>query len=465
MATEQTPLAIHGTLIHSKNPTSIEILPDTLLLINANGTITHCIPNTPVNSASVALASINTSLPASSIRYIDPPSFLTPSFTDTHNHAPQYLQRGLGQGMHILDWLSTITFPNESRFSDPQYAQRMYTRLVSAFLKQGITTASYYASLHGPATRHLAEACLAQGQRALIGKCNMDRNSPPHYIEPSVDASLHETRECITHIRNLDPDGTTIRPVLTPRFAISCTAPLLQGLGQLATDDPTLAIQTHFNEAQQEIDATLSLFPEFTTEAQLYSHFHLLGPHTILAHCTIMPHDSEFDTLKYLDCGVAHCPIANSTVGGGFMAAPIRKFLDRGIKVGLGTDSGGGWSSSILDAMRMAIVVSNAREVQTAGQEKALTLDEIFWLATRGGADVVGLADKVGGFEAGLEFDALVITPNEVLSKDGEVVEQRDGVMTPVEVGEGWRSVWEKFVVSGDDRNISEVYVRGMRVK
>ncbi|KPI45645.1 Guanine deaminase [Cyphellophora attinorum] len=468
MTSPRISLAFHGTAIHSSSVSSIEILENTLITVDQQGKITNCIRPISAHEVPSTLAHLDPSFPAPSVRYITFPSFLIPGFVDTHNHAPQYLQRGLGQGMHILDWLSAMTFPNEARFADPVYAQRLYARAVSAFLKQGITCASYYSSLHGPATRHLAEACLAQGQRALVGKCNMDRNSPPTYIEPSVEASLAETKACIEHIRHIDPIGSMVRPVLTPRFAISCTAPLLSGLGDLATSDPSLAIQTHFNEAQQEVDATLSLFPEFSTEAQLYEHFNLLGPRTILAHCTVMSPDDgtgEMATLKRLECGIAHCPIANTSVGGGFMAAPIRTFLDKGIKVGLGTDSGGGWSSSILDAIRMAIVVSNAREVQSGGVEKALSPDEVFYLATLGGARVVGLGDTVGKFEVGREFDALIVRPNEVLSKEGEVVSEANGVMTPVETDESWRSIWEKFLVSGDDRNIVEVFVKGRCVK
>ena len=151
------------------------------------------------------------------------------------------------------------------------------------------------------------------------------------------------------------------------------------------------------------------------------------------------------------------------------MAAPIRRFLDRGINVGLGTDSGGGFSSSILDAIRQAIVVSNAREAQSDGNEKSLSLDEVFYLATLGGAKVCGLGEKIGSFEVGKELDAMIVRPNLVLGEDSEGKEQvlrdDDGVMTPVEVGDDIRTVWEKWLVSGNDKNIAEVYVKGRRVK
>lgn len=160
------------------------------------------------------------------------------------------------------------------------------------------------------------------------------------------------------------------------------------------------------------------------------------------------------EEVKRLDCGVAHCPVSNMTVGGGFMAAPVRDFLRRGIKVGLGTDSGGGFSSSILDAARQALVASNAREVESEGRDKGLTIAEVFYLATLGGARVCCLDDKIGSFEVGKEFDALVIN-----AADGT------GVMTMVEEEDSLNTIFEKFVMTGDDRNIEQVYVRGRLVK
>jgi guanine deaminase len=399
---------------------------------------------------------------------LPPGQFLIPGFVDTHNHAPQWMQRGLGQGMHILDWLDGITFPNEAKFADPSHAGKVYDKLVRGMLRQGVTTASYYGSLHEEATNVLASTCLEKGQRALIGKCNMNRNSPHIYCETSAEESISATKSCINHIRSIDPKSTLIKPVLTPRFAISCTAELLQSLGNMVRDDTSLAVQTHFNEAQQEIDATLSLFPEFTNEADLYSSFGLLTSHTILAHCTIMT-EYEIQKLQELRCGVAHCPTANMTVGGGFMAAPIKEFLRRGINVGLGTDSGGGYSSSILNAMRHALITSYARDAlyPTFGQAKetsvgdnkgggkeALRLEEIFYMATRGGAKVVGLDDKVGDFAVGKEFDALVV----------DLRDERSGVNVPLDEDDSPQRMLEKFIMTGDDRNIVNVYVKGRLV-
>ncbi|KAL1839713.1 hypothetical protein VTJ49DRAFT_1218 [Mycothermus thermophilus] len=388
-----------GPIIHSLSTSDLEILPRALLAINGEGKITAFLKHVDPDETSKTIQAPNLPQNLVQTHYLTPGQFLIPGFIDTHNHAPQWSQRGLGQGMHILDWLDAITFPNEARFRDPEHARRIYTSCVDGFLRQGITTAAYYGSLHAEATKILADLCLAKGQRALVGKCNMTRNSPDYYREASVEDSLRATEECIAHVREIDPEGSLVRYVLTPRFAISCDPEVLQGLGDLAKANPDLPVQTHFNEAEQEMNATRELFLQFKCEADLYEHYGLLPPgRSILAHCCYVS-DYELGRLKELGCGVAHCPIANMTVGGGFMAAPVRTFLSRGIKVGLGTDSGGGFSSSMLDAMRQAMIASHAREVQSRAEDKGLSVDEVFYLATLGGARVCGLETNVGNFE------------------------------------------------------------------
>ncbi|KAK4142818.1 uncharacterized protein C8A04DRAFT_29586 [Dichotomopilus funicola] len=450
----QIARAFVGPVIHSLSPSELEILPCALLVVSSEGVISSFLKSTDPQQTRDTLASLNFPPGLITIHNLERGQFLIPGFVDTHNHAPQWAQRGLGQGMHILDWLDAITFPNEARFRDPAYARRIYADCVDGFLRQGITTASYYGSVHGEATRILADLCLAKGQRALVGKCNMTRNSPDYYLDASVEDSLQVTRACIAHIRSRDPEGALIRPILTPRFAISCDDAALQGLGDIARGDPLLPMQTHFNEAEQEMQATAELFPQFTSEADLYEHFGLLNERSILAHCCYMS-EYEMSRIKALNCGVAHCPISNMTVGGGFMAAPIRDFMRRGIKVGLGTDSGGGFSSSILDAIRQAMIASHAREATSEGRDTGLSVHEVFYLATLGGAQVCSLADKVGNFEVGKEFDAVLV---------GTQGTER-GIMTLVEEEDSLKTVFEKFIMTGDDRNITQVFVRGRVVK
>lgn len=448
-------LAFHGAVIHSLSAEELEFSEDVLLIVDQRGKISALKKNVLQEDIVQCLSDLGISAESVKIRHLTRGEFLIPGFVDTHNHAPQWAQRGLGRGLQILDWLEQITFRNESKFQDPVYARKIYTSCVDGFIKQGVTTASYYGSLHGEATKILADICLEKGQRAFVGKCNMSRNATEYYKDASAEESLSVTLDVISHIRSIDPKFELVTPILTPRFAICCDSDLLTGLGKIAAANPEIPIQTHFNEAEQEIAATLSLFPEFTNEVDLYEHFGLLTNRSILAHCTHMQ-AYEIERLKELGCGVAHCPIANITVGGGFMAAPIRQFLRKGIKVGLGTDSGGGFSPSILDAMRQAFIVSNSKELTTGGADPSLTLSESFYLATLGGASVCGLDNQIGNFKIGKQFDALLIST---------VDERYAGAMTIVEDEDSLETIFEKFLMSGDDRSISDVWVKGRLLK
>lgn len=454
MTARSSPQAFFGTLIHSSDPSTIEYLPSTLIIINDVGQIEGLHTDTNEDKIPSLLATHNLTTTSCRTTILAPTEFLIPGFVDTHIHAPQWSQRGVGRGIPLLNWLQNITFKHEARCSDESYARRLFQGCVIGGLKQGVTTACYYSSRHAPATVILAEICLSLGQRALIGKCNMDRNAVDWYVDADVTSSLKDTEDVIMQIRTLDKEIGLVTPVLTPRFAISCSDALLKGLGALAAkpDYNSLPIQTHFNESQGEIEFTRTLFPFFEDETALYESFGLLTSRSILAHA-IYPTPRELERLRALDCGIAHCPVPNTTMDA-FMVAPVRQYLRRGMKVGLGTDCGGGFTSSMLEVMRMAFMVSVARESGSRGEDEPLSLAEGFYLATAGGARVCGLENKVGRFAVGMEFDALLVQTNEV-----------DGVMTPVEEGDTLDTVFEKFLMTGDDRNIVRVFVKGRDVK
>lgn len=116
----------------------------------------------------------------------------------------------------------------------------------------------------------------------------MDRQAPDSYRDADAAASLAETEACLAHVRRLDPAGALVRYVVTPRFAITCSPDLLAGLGALVRANPGLAVQTHFNEAEQEMRFTRELYPQFDNEVDLYAHYGLLTRDSILAHCCYM---------------------------------------------------------------------------------------------------------------------------------------------------------------------------------
>ncbi len=144
-----------------------------------------------------------------------------PGFCDLHVHAAQYRQIGLGMDESLLTWLEKYTFPEEQKFSNPAYAERVYEDFAAELAKRGLG--------------------------AYVGKVNMDRNAPDYLCETS-EASLAETEQFV-HA----PVWTDlVRPILTPRFAPSVTPKLLQDLGELARRE-NLPVQTHLSENKGEI--------------------------------------------------------------------------------------------------------------------------------------------------------------------------------------------------------------------
>ena len=388
-------------------------------------------------------------------------AFFFPGFIDTHNHAPQHPNTGLFGKTTLLDWLQTYTFPMESSFSDLKRAETIYRNFVSRTLSHGTTTAAYYATIHVPATNLLADICLARGQRALVGRVCMNSDlSPEYYRDTSVSQSVVDSKASIDYIRSIDPKGSIVRPVVTPRFAPSCTTDCLSEIGKLAKEEDAF-IQTHISENKGEIDLVKQLFPDSKSYTDVYDTYNLLTPKTILAHAIHLSNE-ERKTILERGSSLSHCPCSNTAITSG--CAPIRELLDEGHTIGLGTDVSGGFHPSILENVRHAIWTSRHLALQsTLGDKAKLSTEEALYLATRGGAAVVGLADKVGGFDVGKEFDAQVIDLGSVEAGGSNNSHFEAG---PVDMfgWESWPEKVEKWVYAGDDRNTVAVWVRGRLV-
>lgn len=398
-------------------------------------------------------------------------SFFFPGFVDTHIHASQYPNVGIFGKSTLLHWLKTYTFPLEAGLgADLAKARRVYARCVRRTLSHGTTTAAYYATVDVAATNILLDTCLARGQRALVGRVCMDepRTCPPGYRDESAAQALSRTRECLAHARAADPRGDLVRHVVTPRFAPACSREAMRGLGDLAREEG-LAVQTHVSENKVEIDMVREMFPaEFGRGGGgggypgVYDAFGLLGPRTILAHGVHLT-EGEADLVAARGAKVSHCPCSNSAITSG--AARVRWLMDRGIDVGLGTDVSGGYSASVLEAARQASLVS--RHVAMGGDERAkLSVEEVLYLATRGGARCVGLEARVGAFEVGMDWDAQLVRLDGVREGEGEDEGEQnaDGGNVDVFGWESWEEMVAKWLFNGDDRNTRKVWVKGRLV-
>lgn len=364
---------------------------------------------------------------------------IIPGFTDLHLHAPQYANRGLGLDKELIPWLDTYTFPEEGKYSDLDYAKKIYSRLINELWRVGTTRSVVFSSVHKESTKLLMDMFIESGLGAYVGKVNMDRNTA-EYLTEDTKESLQDTEEILKEYGN---KSRLVKPIITPRFAPTCSEELLQGLNDLAFKYKT-PIQSHLNENTSEILWVKELFPKSKNYASVYDDFKLFGQHkTVMAHC-VYCNDDEIDLMAKNGVYAAHCPYSNYNLSSGIM--PVRKYLNKGVPIGLASDISGGSSLSIPSVIRGTIQASKMIWLNTNKELSQLTFSEGFFLATKGGGSFFG---KVGSFEKGYDFDALVIDDSRLSDIRELTVEERI----------------QRFVYIGDDRNIVERYVEGIRIE
>ncbi|KII88295.1 hypothetical protein PLICRDRAFT_54137 [Plicaturopsis crispa FD-325 SS-3] len=449
----------YGAVINPQDLVSYQALPRCLLAVSSAGNIDWIVEDVLESMVEEALAQKGCA--GAQVTRLGSDKFIMPGFIDTHTHAPQYPNIGSGQQYELLEWLEKCTFPLEAKFADLEFARTAYLSVVRRVIDSGTTTCCYYGTLHAGATKVLADIVHSYGQRAFVGKCNMDRECPGYYIEASHDVSVEDTKDLIAHIRALpsaSADGHSehlVHPILTPRFAISCTSELMQQLGTLAASDPALAIQTHISENPSEINFTKELYKHCSTYAGVYDHYGLLRENTVLAHAVHLEPE-EVNLIAQRKAGISHCPTSNFNISSGI--ARIGEYLDKGIKVGLGTDVSGGFSTSILTAIQHASIASKVLAMQNPSsnatdssifKNRQFSVATLLHLATLGGAQVCNLEQRIGSFAPGKSFDALVASAG------------LWGVGTESTAEERIRGMLERFMFCGDDRNIERVYVQG----
>lgn len=342
---------------------------------------------------------------------------IVPGLNDIHLHAPQYTFRGIAMDLELLDWLNTYTFPEESKYADLEYASRAY-RIFADDIKHSATTrAVIFGTLHKQATELLMDLLEQTGLQTYVGKVNMDRNSPDFLTEQTAQNALAVTRAWIEETKER---YVHTKPIITPRFTPTCTDELMKGLGELASEY-NLPAQSHLSENLSEIDWVKELCPWSSCYGDAYDTFGLLGKQTptIMAHCNYST-DEEIELMKQSGTYIAHCPQSNTYLSSGI--APARRYLDADMHIGLGTDVAGGASLSMFRAISDAVAVSKLRWRLVDQDLKPLSIQEAFYMATLGGGAFFG---KVGSFDKGFEFDALVLDDSGIRSPRELTIAQR----------------------------------------
>ena len=324
-------------------------------------------------------------------------SIVIPGLSDLHLHAPQYAFAGLYMDEELLDWLNHHTFPEEAKYGDISYAERAYS-IFAADLRQSPTTrVSVFGTIHTDSTLLLMEKLEEAGLSGFVGKVNMDRNSTDELTE-DTDESLRETERFIKEAGRFREIGASV----TPRFIPSCSDRLMEGLGRIAAS-ASLPCQSHLDENLSEVEWVKELCPWAQSYADAYRRFGMLGKRSIMAHCVWLD-ENETGLLRESGTFIAHSPSSNTNLSSGI--APVRRYLEEGLNVGLATDIAGGSSLSMFRMIQDAIAASKLRWRFDSSSGTPLRFSEAFYLASKGGGAYFG---NTGSFESGYDADIVVI--------------------------------------------------------
>ncbi|MBO4538758.1 MAG: amidohydrolase family protein [Clostridia bacterium] len=357
---------------------------------------------------------------------------IIPAFSDLHTHAPQYPQRGLKTDALLKEWLEKYTFPLEGRFVDPEFAGAVYDAFVEDLIRHGTMHVVTFGTIHEQATGMLIEKLEKKGIDAYVGKVNMDENSPEYLCEKTEESLLSTERFLEKYCGN-----RRARPILTPRFTPTCSGKLLVGLGKLAKKYG-VGMQTHLVESLWEKKEAVRLFPDCSCDTEAYEKAGLFGHGPLVGAHFIFPSEEDIRILKKYSGYAVQCPEATVNVIAGIM--PTAQLLERGVKLGLGSDVAAGQSLAVFNQVAKSVQLSKIKSFYEPENE-AVSFAQAFFMATKQGGSLFG---KTGSLEKGYAFDALVI---DGLSDD----------FTPLSPAE----TVERFCYAGGVDNIRARFFRG----
>ncbi|MGX1741044.1 guanine deaminase [Bosea sp. NPDC055353] len=364
------------------------------------------------------------------------PHLIMPGFIDAHIHMPQ-TQVVASYGAQLMEWLNKYTFVEEQKLAQQGHAEKLSRFFLDELLANGTTTAAVYCSVHPQSAEAFFTESQRRNTRMIAGKVMMDRNAP----EALTDTAESGYRDSKALIARWHGKGRQLYAI-TPRFAITSTPEQLAAAGRLAAEHPDCHVQTHIDENRAEIAFARELYPEAADYADIYRGYGLLGAKSLMGHCIHMTHN-EWQAFAETGAVAVFCPTSNLFLGSGlFDWAHARQ---RGVKVAVATDIGGGTSYSMLRTMAEAYKV-----LQLQGQ--SLSAFAALHAITRGNAIALGLDHLIGGFEPGCEADVVVLDTGATRAMAHRMETVRD-------------LAEELFVLVtlGDERNVAATYVMGER--
>lgn len=362
-----------------------------------------------------------------------------PGFIDPHIHFPQYRILAAPAGS-LMEWLARYTFPEETLYGDKSHAEAAAAVFLQRLFAVGTTAILAFCSVHKLCADVLFSAAEERRMALITGKTMMDRNAIPA-LHDDPETSARDSEELLNkwHGRG------RARYAISPRFAITSSAAQLQIAGELLRANPGVLLQTHLSESRLEIDTVGQLYPDAPDYTAVYERFGLLGERSLFAH-GIHLSESECRRLHETGSKVLHCPTSNTFLGSGLFDMSLLQAQARPVAVGLATDIGGGTSYSMLATMAEAYKVAMLRGIR-------LTALQLFEMATRGNAALLGLSDEIGTLAPGAYADIAVLDPVAT-----PVLASRQALSRSLE------DTLFALMMLGDERSVRATYAAGTRV-
>ncbi len=370
-------LLIHGGTIVTVNPANA-ILNDGWLAVK-DGAI-----------AALGEGRKDTPLPAA-IDTIDAEGgIVMPGLVNAHTHLPMILFRGLADDLPLMTWLNDHIFPAEAAFATPENVYAA-TRLASAeLLLGGVTTCcdGYFWE------DRVATAVNELGLRAVLGQGVVD------FPAPGVDDPSRNLAVAEAFVDRWTDRCARVTPSIFCHALYTCGPETLRQAKRIAQAAGVL-FQIHAAETRDEVRRIMDRYGR--TPAAHLDHLGLLDPGTLLVHAVWMDAD---DVARVADAGagIVHCPESNMKLGAGI--APVPRFLESGLTVGLGTD--GCASNNNQDLFREMDMAAKLHKLKT-GDPTVVPAPTALKMATMGGARAIGLDKIVGSLEVGKRADIIIL--------------------------------------------------------
>ncbi len=411
-----------GETDHNKT-SAVEYFDDGLLIVE-NGHVQE------VGNAESMLPGLSDNIEF--VDYAD--KLIIPGMIDCHVHFPQ-IDIIASYGEQLLDWLNKYAYPAEKKFADAEHAAEVADFFVDELLRNGTTTALVFATVHPQSVDAIFGKASSLNMRLISGKVLMDKNCPDELRDDPKSAY----DDSLQLIEKWHGNGR-LSYAITPRFAVTSSEEQLAEAGRLASEHSDVYVHTHLAENDDEVELIARQFSWSRSYLDVYDHFGLVRERSVFAHCL---HLDDHDRKSMADHGsaIAFCPTSNLFLGSGLF--DLKKAAEKDIRVGLGTDVGGGTSLNVLRTASEAYKVLHL-------QDQSLPPFDAFYLATLGAARALYLDDKIGNFQAGKEADFVVLD-----STATSITSRR--LSTSDDVAEKLFAL----TMLGDDRCVAATYLMG----